>query len=161
MEGRPPSTVVGRAIEARKNPVNCRSGFGLVGRTGFPAYPYPSFVTSHSRLAHAGAAFMRMNKRVIIGLLSAGMMAVGGCAHKAVKQDAAAAEEEKAKAASAAADAKRFQEVMDLLHKLKEPAGGAASTSASEAAVPEPVPAAAGKAPEAPKAAVQESGGKQ
>jgi hypothetical protein len=100
---------------------------------------------------------MSMNKAAILVLLTAQILACGGCAHKAERrEDAAAAREAQA---AENADAKRFQEMMDMLYKMKPAAHESESAPGDDNGVFAPAPATTNKATETPKVKPQQESG--
>jgi len=98
-----------------------------------------------------------MNKAAILVLLSAQILACGGCAHKAEKPEGAAAGQ--GAQAAESADAKRFQEIMDMLYKMKPAAREPESDPGADNGVFAPAPAKTDKAAETPKAEPQQESG--
>lgn len=97
-----------------------------------------------------------MNKAAVLVLLSAQILACGGCAHKAERPGGADAAQD-ARAADSA-DAKRFQEMMDMLYKMKPAAHESVSAPGADG-VFAPAPAKTDKAAETPKAEPQQESG--
>jgi hypothetical protein len=96
-----------------------------------------------------------ITKAAILVLSSALIAASGGCAHNAEKPKGAASAQDKEAAGSA--DAKRFQEIMDMLYKMKPPAREPESVPGADNGVF--APAKTDKAAEIPKEEPQQESG--
>ena len=74
-----------------------------------------------------------MNNFAGMGLLALGMLAVAGCTHKSIKPVDAPAAAAPPASAAVPNDQQRFQEVMDMLYKLKggSPPGGVEAAPAA------------------------------